>query len=243
MSRLFTLKNDMKTPIITTKHALIVSKNSDITEEFARMAANDGKHLILVDADENKLVSARKRLTSNYPNLQVKTINEQLSGIGSAENITDSARFFQLLSPDPVSLDLVINIIEFDTIDLDDEKVWEDEGNSSKLDIFTLMELNEKFARIMKQQGKGEILNVLTGNPQMSDLVREMYRETENLMMDFSQKLNESVQGSGISVHALSYSGTGLIFLSPDATGSPAPGQASSHSMGYVQTLLASMSP
>ena len=243
MSKLFTLEKDMKAPKITAKHALIVSKNSEITEEFARMAANDGKHLILVDSDEEKLVSTQKKLLTNYPDLHVRTINEQLSGSDSAENITDSTRFFQLLSPDPISLDLVINILEFETIELDDEKVWDDDYTSGKLDIFTLMELNEKFAKMMKEQGKGEILNVLTGSPQMSELVKEMYRGTENLMMDFSSKLNDSYQNSGISVHALSYSGTGLIFLSPDATGSPAPGQASSHSMGYVQALLASMSP
>lgn len=224
----------------TSMQALIVGAFDGIGQDFARMAALKGKHLIMVDSDENSLIESRQLLMPTFPDTSFKIIAEDLSGFDSADNIFESVLFTQAFSENVESIGMLINILEFQ-LPFEDIADFQEEDFGKHLDFLTLSELTELFATEMLRNGQGEILNVLTGPENMHDWALDHYKSTERMLMTFSKSLNHKVSHKGVSIHALSYSGSGLVFLSPDATA--APGQApSSYSMDYVQELLTAMS-
>lgn len=224
----------------TSKQALIIGAFDGIGKEFARMAAVNEKQLILVDSVKKNLNQSRAELNSDFPDLPVHIVTEDLSGFDSADSIFDAILFKKAFSDSFVGVDMLINILEFKTPQMEIDAL--DESQFGKyLDILTLEELNNLFAKEMLSHGRGEILNVLIGPQQMQASLAGYYKDCERMLMTFSKSLNSNLQSQGVSVHALSYSGSGLVFLSPDATA--APGQATgSYSMGYVQELLSTMS-
>jgi len=223
----------------TSEQALIIGAFDGIGLDFAKMAAVSGKHLILVDSAEDSLNQSKAALFADFPDLSINSIVEDLSGFDTADSIFEAILFSKAFADSIARVEMLINIWEFKHPVLDPEFL--DEGQLGKyLDLLSIEELNKLFATEMLKQGNGKILNVLIGPQHMPEESATFYKDSERLLMTFSQKLNSQLQARGVSVHALSYSGSGLVFLSPDATA--APGQASgSYSMAYVQELLATM--
>jgi len=224
----------------TSKQALIIGAFDGIGQEFARMAAVNEKQLILVDSDDKNLSQSKAQLSSDFPDLPIQIVTEDLSGFDSADSIFESILFTKAFSDSFAGVDMLINILEYKT-PVEEIDFLDEDQLGKYLDIITLEELNKLFAKEMLSSGRGEILNVLIGPQRMQENTSAYYKDCERMLMTFSKSLNSKLQARGVSVHALSYSGTGLVFLSPDATA--APGQAKgSYSMGYVQELLSTMS-
>ncbi|MEM6806801.1 MAG: SDR family NAD(P)-dependent oxidoreductase [Bacteroidota bacterium] len=222
------------------KQALIIGAIDGIGQAFARMAASREKYLLLVDSTEMYVKKATQQLRNDFPDHVIRSLVEDLSGFDSAETIYESVLFSNAFTSVREDIDMLINVVEFTP---PTENMFElDEENFGKnLDFLTLQELNSYFGKLMLKQGHGEILNVLSGPKHMSELELAYYKDLERMIMTYSKGLNAKWESKGLSIHALSYSGAGLIFLSPDATA--APGQAqSSYSLGYVQELLMHMS-
>ncbi|MEL6674003.1 MAG: SDR family NAD(P)-dependent oxidoreductase [Bacteroidota bacterium] len=229
--------------IVSGKNAIIVGSLHKIGAEFAKMIAEDGINMILVDWESGRLEKLKRELTEQYHHLTIKTIVEDLDKPFTSDNIEDALWLYQSLGAAPREFDLIVNVLNFDQ-QLEDslDDPW-DETNAmaAELNIFSLMSLNKVLSKSLVRGKSGEILNIISGRPSDSNWQQQMYQETKGLLMEFSDRFNQKLQPHAVTVHALSYSDAEIIFQSPDVI-APEPSQANgSHAMTYVHSLLSQM--
>ena len=61
------------------KYTLITGSANGLGKEFAKLYANDGNNLLLVDVDEKALLEVKEELVKECPNIEVKTLVCDLS--------------------------------------------------------------------------------------------------------------------------------------------------------------------
>ena len=203
---------DMSNTLLDQKNAIVIGALSGIGYEFARLIAKDAGNLILVDFEENMLLDKRDEFLEEY-DIQIRVISEDLSLPSAAESIFDASLLYHLLGNDFGEIDLMINCLTLDENPGDADDYWEDDFSDGNLNVFTLLRLNELFAKKMALMGRGKILNVITSTPRNNtEYVGEMFINTLELVEDFSSKFRRKLKEKGIQLDSFFSSPNGLIY-------------------------------
>lgn len=145
------------------------------------------------------LVSRSKPDTSDkaFNNTKVTIIQSDLSKQGAAEKLYKSIQNKNL------GVDVLINNAGFGDYGFFVESDLEKLRAMMQLNMTTLTELMWLYARDMKSQGSGKILNVGSVSSFLPGPYMATYYATKNYVLALSEAVSKELAGSGVSVTAL----------------------------------------
>jgi len=180
----------------TKTYTLITGASSGIGYDLAKIAAADGKNLILVARSEDKLEQLAEELRKSYP-IEVVSI---------AVDLSDEAGVNELISEvetGNLAIDTLVNNAGFgdfgDFAKADLAKNME----MIRLNISALTHLTHTFMQKMLISGKGRIMNVASTASFMPGPGMAVYYASKAYVLSFSEALTRELKGSGVTVTTL----------------------------------------
>jgi short-subunit dehydrogenase len=173
---------------------LITGGNSGIGLELARLAAADGRHLILAARNASSLDTAAAGLKQN---VMVHTIACDLSRPAAAEEVYQQV---QMLGAE---VDCLVNNAGFGdygwfaTADLARQE------SMIGVNVTALTALTRLFLPAMLERGHGQILNMASVTGFVPGPLMSVYFATKHYVLAFSESLAQELRGSGVTVTAL----------------------------------------
>ncbi|BAQ66504.1 SDR family oxidoreductase [Geminocystis sp. NIES-3709] len=178
------------------KTALITGASSGIGKAFAQELAQRNYNLIMVARSKSLLLELQEKLQSEY-SIKVKVICQDLSISHAGEAI------FKEVKQDNIFVDLLINNAGFGDYGRFIDRDLQKQLNMIQVNISALVELTHLFLTEMKQEGKGEIINVssIAGYQPLPYL--SVYAATKAFVLSFSEALWAEYKSYGIKILAL----------------------------------------
>lgn len=175
--------------------ALITGATEGIGYEFARLLALKGINLILVARNETRLRTISEEFLKN--GITVEFYAKDLSIPGNASFI------FEDIKSRRISVQYLINNAGFgingEYIDIE----WEKEQEMFNLNMITLAYFTKMFAREMKAQNYGRILNIgSTGSFQPGPFMAG-YCATKAFVLSLSEAVNYELRNTNVKVSTL----------------------------------------
>lgn len=171
---------------------LITGATGGLGEEFARQYSAAGRTLVLTGRSEDKLAELANSLST-----ECKTIALDLSKEGEPQKLVD------FVIDEKIEITTLINNAGFaisgETVSSSDEKQRE----LVNLNCGALTELSVNFAAIMKEQGRGEIVNVASVAGFMVGPNLASYYASKNYVLSFTRALHYEMKKYGVEVLAL----------------------------------------
>ncbi|MER8182175.1 SDR family oxidoreductase [Kitasatospora sp. NPDC094015] len=173
--------------------ALITGATAGIGAAYARRLAKDGRDLVLVARDSERLAATAEELAKKY-GVQVETLRADLStdeGITAVEDrVRDGAR--------PV--DLLINNAGFGNRGAFLTVPVEQELEMLKVHVEAILRTTSAALPGMRERGRGAIVNVASV---AAFLPRGTYGATKAWVVSFTQGVARDLGGSGVRLQAL----------------------------------------
>jgi len=139
---------------INEKTVLITGGAGGIGLEFSRLFAADGYRILVVGVLEQELNDLKHSLGQTYPGIEVRTLQMDLSKLGSAKRVYDWSL------EQKIHVDVLVNNVGFglfgDHVDIDIDRL----ESMLLLNNLLLTQLIALFGGAMKSRGEGRILNV-----------------------------------------------------------------------------------
>lgn len=173
---------------------LITGASGGLGAEFAKLCAAEGRNLILVARQGDKLRQLAKELGSDTT---IHTIVQDLSEHGAAEKVYKKVRHLQ------ARVDQLINNAGFGDYKAFSQASPTRQEHMIGVNITALTMLTNLFLPAMVSQKRGRILNVssvvgFVPYPNMS-----VYAASKSYVLSFSESLAEELRGSGVTVTCL----------------------------------------
>lgn len=181
----------------TKKTALISGALHGIGPEFARLCAKDGYDLVLVDADTKGLGALKSSIEAELgTNVRVHACDLALP---------ESPReLFDELQRDAVGIDMLVNNAGTSTPGSFFKTDLEAERRMLELNIGALTYFIKLFLPEMLARQEGRILNVPPAGASQPGPHMAVYYATKAYVLSFSEALATELEGTGVSVTALS---------------------------------------
>lgn len=180
----------------TKTYTLITGASSGIGYDLAKIAAADGKNLILVARSEDKLDQLAEELRKSYP-IEVVSIAVDLSDEAGVNELISEVETAYL------AIDTLVNNAGFgdfgDFAKADLAKNME----MIRLNISALTHLTHTFMQKMLISGKGRIMNVASTASFMPGPGMAVYYASKAYVLSFSEALTRELKGSGVTVTTL----------------------------------------
>ncbi|WP_354643214.1 SDR family NAD(P)-dependent oxidoreductase [Kitasatospora camelliae] len=173
--------------------ALITGATAGIGAAFARRLAKDGRDLVLVARDTERLESAAAELAKKY-GVTVETLAADLAtdaGIGAVEDrLRDADR--------PV--DILINNAGFGNRGAYLQVPLEDELRMLKVHVEAVLRTTSAAVPGMRERGRGGVINVASV---AAFVPRGTYGATKAWVVNFTQGVARDLAGTGVRLQAL----------------------------------------
>ena len=202
---------------VVQETALVTGASTGIGLEFARQLAADGYSLVIVARERERLAAVARELRSQY-GVAVKDYATDLSEPGAAEALWAD------LSSAGVSVDILINNAGIGLYGEFQDQSVAALRSMQMINVLALTTLTRLALPGMLARRRGRILNVASvvgyqpGGPRMA-----VYYATKSYVLSFSKGLALELEGTGVTVTALSPGVTKSAFEQ-----SPAPAKRSS---------------
>lgn len=193
-----------------TSFALITGASSGIGIEFAKELANKGYNLLLVSNQEKELKETVLSLRDNY-NVVVEYFYADLALNESAKEVYDFCK------NQNYQIEVLVNnagIFKYAyMLDLNPDFVTK----SIILHNLTPILLSKYFAKDMKDQGKGYILNMASASAWFAYPGISLYATTKSALRIFSLAFGQEIKSDGVRVSVLCPGAinTGLYNIGP----------------------------
>lgn len=188
-----------------SSYTLITGASEGLGVEFARLAARDGRNLILAARSKDKMEALAAELRSDA--LDVIVIPADLSDLREADRLwseaTDQGR----------QIDVLVNNAGLGANGrFDVPEAWERELTSMNVNMLALARLMKLAIPHMKALPKARILNVgsvasFVPGPNMA-----VYHATKAFVLSLSEAVAEELKGTGVTVTALCPGATATNF-------------------------------
>ena len=180
-----------------SKTAIITGASSGIGRSFARQLAADGYNMILVARRENVLNEVKNELESRF-SVNAEIFTADLSKMDDLRRLEEKIQ----LTPD---LEFLINSAGFGG---GWEKRYPDVDRDSVSRIITVhciatARLSQAAAEVMKERGKGYIINLASVAAFGSYPGAANYTSTKQFILSFTRNLGWDLKGTGVRVQAL----------------------------------------
>jgi short-subunit dehydrogenase len=178
-----------------THWTLITGASEGLGAEFARIAAAEGRNLILTARSKDKLNALATELQSDR--VEVVVIPADLS------DADDAARLWIDASKNR-RIDMIMNNAGLGRHGtLADQGGWARELSSIMVNVVGLTYLTKRGAQHMLQHGGGAILNVASTAGFMPGPNMAAYHATKAYALSLSEAVAEELSGTGVTVTAL----------------------------------------
>lgn len=189
---------------------MIIGEMTELSLAFSRLAAADHSSLLLVGSDRERLWQSKQQLAQSGIQ-KVYHVVEDLSAPQADLQVYESWLLHSLLQESPQPLDLLINVLSFQTWAWAEADPWEEIGPEPTYHLNNLLGINRLMAEEMAQQGQGHILNVLSRADPGTGPWQEMFVQTQALLLDFACHLNQQLARTPVAVSTLSVSGRSFV--------------------------------
>lgn len=182
-------KDDPKT------YTLITGASTGLGVEFAKLAARDGRNMILTARSVEKLNKVASDLSAEGVDIIVIPAN--------LADATDAARLWDAAT-DGRRIDVLVNNAGLGAHgDFSDEGQWKRELNSLNVNVMAFTYLMKQAVVHMKDQGGGRVLNVASVAGFMAGPNMAVYHATKAYALSLSEAVAQELQGSNVTVTAL----------------------------------------
>jgi short-subunit dehydrogenase len=180
---------------MNNKTVLITGGNSGIGLELAKIFAKEKYDLILVAKNVEKLNSAATEMQSL--GAKVRTIIKDLSGVNAAEEIYHDVKAKE------GKLDVLVNNAGFGNYGLFTDIANKDDFDVIEVNMGALTKLCKFFAKDMKAEGEGKILNVGSSAGFQPGPTVAVYYASKAYVNSFTRALHHELKPYGITVTVL----------------------------------------
>lgn len=184
---------------------LITGASEGLGVEFARIAADEGRNLILTARSKDKLEALAAKLRSD--SVEVAVIPADLSDLAEADRLWTEAT-------DGREIDVLVNNAGLGSHgDFDEGQGWDRELNSINVNMLSLTRLMKLAIPHMRNLPKGRIMNVasvagFSPGPNMA-----VYHATKAYVLSLSEAVAEELRGSNTTITALCPGATATNFF------------------------------
>lgn len=175
---------------------LITGATAGIGYELAKLYANEGRNLILIARDEEKLEKVREKLYVLY-NINIYIIVLDLSEDNFCEKVLD------FVDKKNLSVDILINNAGVGSFGYLNEIEMEKELRLIDINIRALTELTKTFLPNMIEDGYGGIMNVSSTAAFCAGPKMATYYASKAYVLNFTEAIYEEVKGTGIKISCL----------------------------------------
>jgi short-subunit dehydrogenase len=188
---------------------LITGASEGLGSEFARIAAAEGRNLILTARSEDKLNALADELRSDA--VEVVVIPADLNDLAQAEKMWAKASKTR-------HIDILINNAGLGRYGrYDDAEGWERELSTLNVNITALSLLMKRAIVHMQGHGGGRIMNLASTAAFMSGPKMAVYYATKAYVLSLSEAVAQELHGTGISITAACPGATSTAFLDTSA--------------------------
>ncbi len=176
-------------------YTLITGASDGLGVEFARLAAREGRNMILTARSVDKLNKVAQELAED--DLDILVIPADLS------NPADVTRLWDVAT-DGKRVDVLVNNAGLGAHgDFADPDQWRREKASVDVNIMALTYLMKQAIPHMEEHGGGRILNVASVAAMMPGPHMAVYHATKAYVLSLSEAVAQELQGTNVSVTAL----------------------------------------
>jgi short-subunit dehydrogenase len=179
------------------KWALITGAATGIGAEMAKILANDGHHLFLVDQSETGLHELQQLIYNTCPATITSLLVIDLCMEEAAADI------YSRVQNEKINLDILINNAGFGTLGLFQDLDWEREQRMIRLHVETLTHLTKLFLQDMLSVRRGKILNVASVAGFQPSPLMAVYNATKAYIISFTEAISNEVAGTGVTITVL----------------------------------------
>lgn len=166
------------------KYTLITGGSSGIGRSTAIHLAQLGHHLLLVSNEEIPLQETKTEIEKQYPTVQVKTFNIDLTKENAAEKVLAFSESSDIV------VDVLINNAGYGTYGYYDEIDTDIESNMIQLNVLTLHKLTRLFLAKMTKRNQGRIINIASIAAFQPVPRLAAYSATKSFVLSYSRALN-----------------------------------------------------
>lgn len=186
--------------------ALVTGASSGFGIDFSDILAKRGCNLVLVARSEDKLRQQQRKLESDY-SIETHVITMDLAQQGAGKAL------FEAIDATGINIDICINNAGFAVFGKYIDADWEDLLQMFNVDMITLADLTWRFARRMKAQGGGHILNIASFSGYQPIPMYAGYASAKAFVLNLSEAINMEMRSDGVKVCALAPGFTRTSFL------------------------------
>ena len=176
------------------KTALITGAASGLGYELSLLLANDGYNLILIDIDNDNLLSAKFEIEKSFAS-KVSILKKDLSKPNVAIEIMDEIN--------TTTIDVLVNNAGFGLFGTFANTEWERELDMLHLHILTTTHLTKLVLEGMVKRRSGKILNMSSLAAFQPGPLMSIYYASKAYLLSFSEAIANELKGTGVTVTAL----------------------------------------
>ena len=187
------------------RYTLITGASSGIGYELAKLFAKDGKNLIIVSRNKDRLEQVKTEIENKY-GIRIEILPKDLSDPQAPLKI------FSELEKEDIDVDVLVNNAGFGVFGLFSETDLQEEFEMIQLHISSLTHLTKLFLKKMLENKFGRILNVASLIGFLPVPLFSVYAASKAYTLHFSEALANELHGTGVSVTCLCPSPTDTLF-------------------------------
>ena len=177
-------------------YALVTGASSGIGYELAKVLAKDGKKLVIVARNQNKLEELKTDIGSKY-GTSVIVLPKDLSLPEAPQEV------YSELEKEDIYVDVLINNAGFGVYGLFSETDLREELAMIQVNSVAVIHLTKLFLKQMLENKSGWILNVASLCSFLSSPMESVYCASKSLVLHFSEALANELEGTGVTVTCL----------------------------------------
>jgi short-subunit dehydrogenase len=177
-------------------YALVTGASSGIGYELAKVLAKDGKDLVIIARNRDKLDELKTVIENEY-GTGVMVLHKDLSLPEAPQEI------FSELEQRGINVDVLVNNAGFGVYGMFSETDLQEELAMIQVNAVAVIHLTKLFLRQMIENKSGWILNVASVCSFLSTPLESIYCATKSLVLHFSEALANELEGTGVTVSCL----------------------------------------
>lgn len=177
-------------------YAIITGASSGIGLEFAKVAAAEGIHLVLVARSEKSLLNLKEEIQKTHQ-VDIHCLSIDLSKLNAAQEVYDYCAQHAL------QIAYLVNNAGFGDFGFFHQSEWSKQNEMIQLNIAALTQMTHLFLPGMIKQGSGRILQVASVASFLPGPLMSVYYATKAYVLHFSEAISNELEGTGVTVTAL----------------------------------------
>jgi short-subunit dehydrogenase len=178
------------------RYALVTGASGGIGYELAKLLAEDGKNLIIISRNKDKLEQVKTEIETRNKT-KVKVFPKDLS------NPKAPLEIYSELEKEDIAVDVLVNNAGFGLYGMFSQTDLQKELEMIQVNITSLTYLTKLFLKEMLKNKSGMILNVASSLGFLPVPLFPVYAASKSYVLHFSEALACELQGTSVSVTCL----------------------------------------